>query len=122
MALLSVAVICACLAFTHGLTTAEMNKFWDDVTFSTTGGVHTISSTGMANHSTDDVAGGCSPVNSPGSQSYSWDVNESPTKLANEGNYCLKMGAIAIAVNGVPLYNPFASDYDNAVEGMVVES
>jgi len=59
---------------------------------------------------------GCVNPNTPSPIDISITVPRNP-EFDKDGPYCLSMGAVAMAINGVAMFNPFAERYVNAVQG-----
>ena len=53
--------------------------------------------------------------NSVSEQDHMFQIPKNPSKLQTPE--CLNMGTIAVAINGVPIFNPYSGPGYNAVEG-----
>ncbi|XP_070560502.1 uncharacterized protein [Ptychodera flava] len=112
-------------ASAYALTDDEIAQFYNKGTkeknsgltgfilVNTDGDKHTIYSNGIPDHDTGNFPG-INP-NTVGEQDYEFNIPVNPTEAATGG--CLPGGPIAMTVNGVPLFSPFASSGLNAVEG-----
>ena len=93
---------------------------WVTVTENNNGKRWVFASNGIPDHDTGEfpVPGKGNP-NAILEQAFKQGVMKDP-EIAIESS-CLPMGPIGMAINGIPLYNPWNSDFDNAVEGSTRE-
>ncbi|XP_066280402.1 uncharacterized protein [Branchiostoma lanceolatum] len=125
---LVLSVLPACTVL--GLTANEIAAFQArDVTESNTGkkgsvsvtqdgDVYVLTSNGIPDHYADNYPNSDNP-NSLVEQSYTWRIPVTPTPAASPG--CLPQGPIGMAVNGVPIFNPFNRQCEDAVENEVLD-
>ncbi|XP_070535619.1 uncharacterized protein [Ptychodera flava] len=88
------------------------------VTVTTKNGKHIIESNGIPDHATGSFPNVDNPNNIQ-FQSYHFEIPVTPTEASEVG--CLPMGPIGMAVNGIPIFNPFTREGNNAVEGEYAE-
>ncbi|XP_077993804.1 uncharacterized protein LOC144447601 [Glandiceps talaboti] len=88
------------------------------ITITTADDKHVIESNGIPDHDTATFPNLTNP-NSLQSQSHHFEVPVTPTEATEPS--CLPMGPIGVAVNGVPIFNPFTIEGNNAVEGEYAE-
>lgn len=127
-------VLTLCIGLSQAITLEETRHFgttgmpegntgkvgWVTVTENDNGKRWVFESNGIPDHDTGEF-----PVPGKGNpnyiieQAYRQGVMKEP-EIAAESS-CLPMGPIGMAINGLPLYNPWNSDFDNAVEGTTRE-
>lgn len=74
------------------------------VSIETADGMHTITSNGVPDHSTPEYPNNGNP-NDIETQTNSWEIPVSPSVADSTTE--LPMGAIGVAINGVPFFNPY---------------
>ncbi|XP_071509568.1 uncharacterized protein [Diadema antillarum] len=124
--MLSTLLLAVCVALVHGITQDETNYF------GTTGNPEL--NTGLTGWITVSESGSNWVIRSnniPDHETYYYPNNENPNSIEEQSNQytvpqepqvastttCLPGGPIAIAVNGIVIYNPWDADGENAVEG-----
>lgn len=97
---------------------------WNKEATVTTSGVQTIvSATGSVSHGlSNNIRGwdGYPNVDNSDSisgQSYSWQIPTSPTVPSSGANSRVPLGAIGVALNGIPIYNAYDSSGNNLTTG-----
>ncbi|XP_071944086.1 uncharacterized protein [Antedon mediterranea] len=110
----------------HGLTKAEIRKFvtkthiehntglQGTVSITSHRGVHTLVSNGIPDHDTGTYPSQHTP-NSIIEQDYYYQFPRNPI-VASEST-ALNQGPVGISINGIPFYNPWTNDGQNAVLG-----
>ncbi|CAH1269352.1 Hypp4154 [Branchiostoma lanceolatum] len=83
------------------------------------GDVLVLTSNGIPDHATSTFPSRGNP-NDVREQSYTWRIPVTPTPASSPG--CLGMGPIGMAVNGVPIFNPFNINCLDAVENEVLDA
>ncbi|XP_078608715.1 uncharacterized protein LOC144880451 [Branchiostoma floridae x Branchiostoma japonicum] len=78
-----------------------------------------LTSNGIPDHATGTYPGTGNP-NDLTEQSHTFRIPVTPTTASTPG--CLGMGPIGMAVNGVPIYNPFNRECQDAVENEVLDA
>ncbi|XP_041457251.1 uncharacterized protein LOC121409383 [Lytechinus variegatus] len=119
-------VLVSGIALTHGLSEEQTLLFKTTgirehntnrigrVNVSERGRYWIITSNNIPDHDTGDFPTKSNP-NEIQVQSYRFEVPKNPE--VNDVSTCLPMGPIAIATNGIVMYNPWDADGENAVEG-----
>ncbi len=82
------------------------------VTIETADGMHTITSNGVPDHTTPDYPNNGNP-NDIETQSHSWTVPVNPSVADSTTE--LPMGPVGVAINGIPLFNPYTNTGEDAV-------
>ncbi|XP_071509558.1 uncharacterized protein [Diadema antillarum] len=122
----AIRVLSLYLAVSHGLTEEQAALFvtsgepeentqlvgW--VRVSSSGDDWLIESNNIPDHATGDFPGRGNP-NAIQEQDFDFYVAKNPQEASD--STCLPPGPIAIATNGIVIYNPWDSDQENAVEG-----
>ncbi|XP_071808822.1 uncharacterized protein [Asterias amurensis] len=82
------------------------------ISIETADGMHTITSNGVPDHVTPEYPRMGNP-NDIETQSHLWTVPVNPSVA--DSNTALPMGPIGVAINGIPLFNPFTITGEDAV-------
>ncbi|XP_001189765.2 uncharacterized protein LOC755406 [Strongylocentrotus purpuratus] len=121
-------ILVSVIAFVHGLSEEQAELFvttgqtemntglvgWVSVT-SYNRNIWLIKSNDIPDHDTGVFPTRGENPNEIEEQDFSYRIAKNP--VVNEESTCLPLGPIAIATNGIVMYNPWDTDDENAVEG-----
>jgi hypothetical protein len=100
-------------------TTTSTTAFTPSVTVRTTETSLIIESNGIPDHAYGPFPNASNP-NSVLTQSYQFTITRNPTRATTPTS--LPMGPIGVMTNGIPFYNPYNAQGNNAVEGPFAET
>ncbi|XP_019629823.1 PREDICTED: uncharacterized protein LOC109474048 [Branchiostoma belcheri] len=105
-------------AFTARTHTEINTNMQGTVSVTQDGDTLVLTSNGIPDHATWTFPSRDNP-NDLTAQSYTWRIPVTPTRASSPG--CLGQGPIGMAVNGIPIYNPFNRDCQDAVTNEVLD-
>ena len=124
----TISILDSCNGVSGSVSHSAMTPYaiWNSGTVVSSNGQNTtISSDGLPDHCvSNDVRGWTGYPNTDSAlgisgQSHQWVIPESPTLPASGENTRVPLGAIGVALNGAPLYNPYDADGNNLVDSEI---